>query len=138
MADHMIAPTLFKKLLDRREIDDTLCVDRVAKAPPQVKDATKVWVNDAGLITWIGKDLERWNAIDAGVFLFTPRILPIVADLMQEHDGRCTVTDAVRRLIGLKGMRACDVSGAFWMDVDTVADLKYVERLFQPLKGEPA
>lgn len=136
MADHMIASPLLRGLLDRREIDDTLCVDRAAKAPPQVKDATKVWVNDAGLITRIGKDLERWNAIDTGVFLFTPRILPIVADLMQERDGRCTVTDAVRRLISLKGMRACDVSGAFWMDVDTVADLQYVERLLRPLKGD--
>jgi len=136
MADHMIAPPLLRGLLDRREIDDTLCVDRAAKAPPQVKDATKVWVNDAGLITQIGKDLEHWNAIDTGVFLFTPRIFPIVADLMRERDGRCTVTDAVRRLISLKGMQACDVSGAFWMDVDTVADLQYVERLLQPLKGD--
>lgn len=125
MADHMIASSLLRRLLAKKEIDDTLCVDRSAKALPQVKEATKVWVNDAGLITRIGKDMERWNAIDTGVFLFTPRIFPIVADLMQERDGRCTVTDAVRRLISQKGMRACDVSGAFWLDVDTLDDLQY-------------
>jgi len=67
-------------------------------------------VNDAGLITQIGEDLKRWNAIDTGVFLFTPRIFAIVADLMQERGGRCTVTDAVRRLINLRGTWACDVS----------------------------
>ncbi len=138
MADHMIASSLLKKLLDKGEIDDTLCVDRTAKAPPQVKDATKVWVNDAGLITQIGKELEHWNAIDTGVFLFTPRIFPIVADLMEKHNGCCSVTDAVRRLIRQKGMRACDVSGAFWMDVDTLADLQYVERLLRPLKNDRA
>ncbi|HID65232.1 MAG TPA: nucleotidyltransferase [Anaerolineae bacterium] len=138
MADHMIASPLLRKLLARREIDDTLCVDRAAKAPPQVKDATKVWVNDAGLITRIGKELEHWNAVDTGVFLFTPRIFPIVADLMEKHDGRCSVTEAVRGLISQKGMRACDVSGAFWMDVDTLADLQYVERLLRPLKGDRA
>lgn len=136
MADHMIAPSLLRKLLDTGAIDDTLCVDRAAKAPPQVKDATKVWVNDAGRITQIGKDLERWNAIDTGVFLFTPCILSVVAELMQERDGCCTVTDAVRRLISQKGVQACDVSGVFWMDVDTVADLQYVERLLHPLNGD--
>lgn len=136
MADHMITAFLLRRLLGKGDIDDTLCVDRSAKAPPQVKDATKVWVSDLGLITRIGKDLERWNAIDTGVFLFTPRVFPIVTDLMQEQDERCSVTDAVRKLIDQKGMRACDVSGAFWMDVDTVADLRYVERLLRPLKGK--
>ncbi len=136
MADHMVASSILRKLLEE-EMDDTLCVDRAAKAPPQVKDATKVWVNEASQITRIGKDLEDWNAIDTGVFLFSPIIFPIVAELMQKQDGRCTVTEAVRRLIILKGLRACDVSGAFWMDVDTVADLQYVERLLRSLKNDP-
>lgn len=136
MADHMIASSMLRRLLARKKADNTLCVDRSAKTPPQVKEATKVWVNEAGLITRIGKDLKHWNAIDTGVFLFTPRIFPIVADLMQERDGRCTVTDAVRRLIGQKDMQACDVSGAFWMDVDTPDDLRYVEKLLRPLKGD--
>lgn len=135
MADHMVASCILRKLLEE-ERDDTLCVDRAAKAPPQVKDATKVWVNETGQITRIGKDLEDWNAIDTGVFLFTPVIFSIVAELMQEQDGRCTVTEAVRKLIILKGIRACDVSGAFWMDVDTVADLQYVENLLWSLKGD--
>ena len=135
MADHMITSPLLRKLLETRVLDDTLCIDRSAKAPPQVKDATKVWVNNLNLVTQIGKDLQRWNAIDTGVFLFTPHIFPIVADLMEEQKGCCTVTDAVRRLIQQKGLRACDVSGAFWMDIDTVADLRYVERLFRPPNG---
>jgi len=136
MADHMVTSSLLRKLLERGKVDDTLCVDRAAKAPPQVKDATKVWVNQAGQITRIGKDLEYWNAIDTGVFLFTPTIFPVVAELMQEQGGCCTVTEAVRKLISQKGMQACDVSGAFWMDVDTMADLQYVENLLWSLKGD--
>ncbi|MCR4407402.1 MAG: phosphocholine cytidylyltransferase family protein [Anaerolineae bacterium] len=135
MADHMITASLLKKLLGMKEIDDSLCIDRSAKAPPQVKDATKVWVNDLGLVTRIGKDLEHWNAIDTGVFLFTPHVFSVVSALMEEQKGCCTVTDAVRRLIKQKGLRACDVSGAFWMDVDTLADLRYVERLLRPPRG---
>lgn len=125
MADHMIASSLLRRLLARKAVADTLCVDRSAKGIPQVNEATKVWVNDEDMVTQIGKGLKRWNAIDTGVFLFTPGIFLIVADLMQEHEGRCTVADAARRLIRLKGMQACDVSGAFWMDVDTPNDLQY-------------
>jgi len=135
MADHMITAPLLGKLLETRDPVDTLCIDRSAQAPPQLKDATKVWINNLGLITRIGKDLKRWNAIDTGVFLFTPHIFPVVANLMREQSGHCTVTDAVRRLIEQKGLRACDVSGAFWMDVDTVADLRYVERLLRSPKS---
>ncbi len=136
MADHMITPSLLRKLLDSRERRDTLCVDRLPKTPSQAQEATKVWVNDMGLITRIGKGLKRWNAVDTGVFLFTPCIFTIVADLMRERRGRCSVTEAVRRLISLRGLWACDVSGAFWMDVDTLADLQQVEGLLRASGGK--
>ncbi len=132
MADHMITSPILKALLAMHDGHDTLCVDRQASAPPQVKDATRVWVNGKGFITCIGKKIEHWNAIDTGVFLFTPHIFAAVSHLIRAGDKRYCISDAVTWLIEKGyGMRACEVSGAFWMDVDTLEDLCYVENMIQ-------
>lgn len=131
MADHMISPQILAHLLAMGDDHDTLCIDRLARACPQVNDATRVWVDEAGFITRIGKRIERWNAIDTGVFLFTPRIFDAISHLSCLQDEGCGISDAVTRLIEKgPGMRTCDVSGAFWMDVDTLEDLRYIEATF--------
>jgi len=132
MSDHMISHRILTALLAKQNGWDTLCVDHLAHAPPQVNDATKVWVDERGFITRIGKRIYRWNAIDAGVFLFTPRIFGAIAHLPRAGDEGCGISDAVTWLIEKgPGMRACDVSGAFWMDVDTLEDLRYVEQILR-------
>jgi len=132
MADHMISPHILKALLATQDGHDTLCVDRRAHAPPQVNDATRVWVDEAGFIIRIGKGIEPWNAIDTGVFLFTPRIFAAISHLPRAGDEGCGISDAVTWLIEKgHGMCACDVSGAFWMDVDTLDDLRYVEQIMR-------
>lgn len=132
MADHMISPHILEAVLASQDGHDTLCVDRQAHAPPQVNDATKVWVDKRGFITRIGKRIEAWNAIDTGVFLFTPHIFAAISHLPRAGDEGCGISDAVTWLIEKgHGMRACDVSGAFWMDVDTLDDLRYVEQVMR-------
>jgi len=129
MADHLISSRILSALLECA-VHDTLCVDYQAHAPPQVDDATRVWVNEKGFITRIGKGIEPWNAIDTGVFLFTPRIFVAISHLPRAGDEGCGISDGVTWLIeNGPGMRACDVSGAFWMDVDTLQDLYYVESI---------
>lgn len=111
---------------------DTLCVDHMANAPPQLSDATKVWVNTQGFITHIGKGLTRWNAIDAGVFLLTRRIFRAIEAVHQAGNPDPNLSESVTWLIKRgDGLRACDVSGAFWMDVDTLEDLYYAEQAIQ-------
>lgn len=120
---------------------DTLCVDH--KPPPtvQLDEATRVWVNRRGYITHIAKRLLRWNGLDTGVFWLTPAVFRAVEALRAVAPFAPTLTQACRWLIERgKGLRACDVSGLFWMDVDTPADLRRTERalekrsrpLFQP------
>lgn len=130
MADHMISPQILNMLLATQFEHNVLCVDRQAYAPPQVKDATKVWVNENGLITRIGKRIKQWNAIDTGVFLFSPLIFTAISRLTPANGKGCGISEAVTWLIK-KGhkLHACDVSGSFWMDVDTVDDLHYVESI---------
>lgn len=132
MADHLISARILTALLNVKKVHDTLCVDFQAHAPPQVNDATRVWVNEVGFITRIGKGIEPWNAIDTGAFLFTPRIFTAISHLPRAGDKGCGISDSVTWLIeNGHGMRACDVSGAFWMDVDTPEDLYYVESILQ-------
>ncbi|MFQ6014738.1 MAG: sugar phosphate nucleotidyltransferase [Anaerolineae bacterium] len=138
MCDHMISRDILTALLAWEGTYDTLCVDRLAHAPPQVQDATKVWVSKAGFITGIGKEIEQWNAIDTGVFLFTPIVFTAISNLRRKGKRDCSLTGAVRWLIKRgRQVRACDVSGAFWMDVDTIEDLRYVERLLRTKGNRP-
>lgn len=124
MADHMISAAVLERLLARDRCGHTLCVDRQAYAPPQINDATKVWVNERGLVVHIGKELARWNAIDMGVFLFTPRIFHHISACLS--DSFCTITQTVRWMIACGDpLSACDASGMFWLDVDTPDDLQY-------------
>lgn len=136
MADHMISPQLLKALLAAQDKRDTLCVDHQAHAPPQVNDATRVWVDAAGFITRIGKEIEPWNAVDVGVFLFTPAIFTAIEELLRAGQRSPNISQSVTWLIESgHGLRACDVSGAFWMDVDTLEDLRYVELVLRGQSG---
>jgi choline kinase len=132
MADHMISSQILKALLAMQSRQDTLCVDRQASALPQVKDATRVWVNRKGYISHIGKKIEPWNAIDTGVFRFTPHIFTAIPQPSYVVNKKYGISDAITCLIEQgHGVLACEVSGAFWMDVDTMEDLRYVENLMR-------
>lgn len=135
MADHMISPRILSTLLAFTVTEDTLCVDQSAKAPPQLNDATKVLIDEKGYILRIGKRIKKWNAIDTGVFLLTPAVFTAISHLIGKKKQGPNLSHCINWLIRRGGrVRACDVSGCFWMDVDTWEDLHYVERI---LKEEP-
>jgi len=124
MADHMISAVILKRLLARAGRGHMLCVDSRAHAPQQIGDATKVWVDEKGFVVQIGKDLVRYNALDTGVFLFTPRVFHHISICL--HNGPCSISRAMRQMISSGDpLGTCDVSGSFWLDVDTPDDLQY-------------
>ena len=126
MADHMVSPDLLAPLLDVRGRDNALAVD-FDFSLNQAEEATKVLVKEDGSIRSIGKKLERWNGIDAGVFRFSPNIFEAIDKELSEEREQYELSHAVTRLIDEGGaLQACDVSGSFWHDVDTWEDLVYV------------
>ena len=128
MADHMISKDIVHMLLTRRLQTDTLCVDRRASSAPQLSDATRVWVNSHGHIRQIGKGLAHWNAVDTGVFLFTSAVFDAMDALRAQGKFNLNLSQSVTWLIERgNGLQACDVSGAWWTDVDTLEDLQNVE-----------
>jgi len=130
MADHLISPRILSTLLARPWTTHVLCVDRLVRGGAALHDATKVWLDEQGRVQRIGKHLKRWHAVDVGVFLFQPRVFDHFWDLSGHMDGQCTITGLARRMIAHgDDLHTCDVSGAFWLDVDTQDDLIYARRV---------
>jgi len=131
MADHLVSPSLIQNLLDGGDIAaNNLAVD-YNPIPLLVDEATKVLVDEEGRIQQIGKGLRRWNGVDTGVFLLTPEVFGAVSHVLHEK-GDCELSDAMTWLIRRgSGLRACDVTGAFWLDVDNLQDLRLAERLLR-------
>jgi len=128
MADHMISPRILGALCARDERRDTLCIDRRATRAPQLDDATRVWVGARNFVRRIGKGLVSWNAVDTGVFLFTPAIFDAIDAVRAAGNSNPNLSESVTWLIEQgAGLRACDVSGAWWTDVDALEDLRNVE-----------
>jgi len=128
MGDHIIEADMVRRLLDRKNITETLCVDYVPLSHHQVDEATKVTI-DAGCIQDIGKDLVYWDALDTGIFLLTEDFFQALQELMQQNGNDVEMSDVIRYLIR-RGhpFDTCDVSGCFWMDVDTEEELKQARR----------
>jgi len=132
MADHLISPRLIRRLLAARPMQDTLCVDSQPSPVVQVDEATQVWVDRTGRIRHIGKNLLRWNGLDTGVFWLTPAVFQAVEGVRAAGLSAPTLTQVCRWLIERgRGLKACDVSGLFWVDVDTPADLRRAERVLR-------
>ena len=137
MADHLISTRLVRRLLATRPRQDTLCVDRQPFPIVQADEATRVWVDRMGWIKHIGKQLRRWNGLDTGVFWLTPAIFQAVEAQHAAGVSAPTLTQACRWLIEhRRGLQACDVSGRFWTDVDTLVDLRRAEHALEA-RGRP-
>ena len=126
MADHVfMAPVLrrFSRLPPSRA---AVLVDRQPHHI-DVLDATKVRLAGEQVIA-IGKQVEPWDAIDAGCFVLTQGVFDAFAEV--EKAEPLTVSSGIRRLVARGMMSAVDLEGVSWMDVDTPADQESAERLF--------
>jgi len=138
MGDHPISSDIPRRVLSNGHTESTLCVDWGAKLSCQVNDGTRVLVDPNGYISAIGKSLESWNAMDTGVFRMTGDVFSAIDHLVGRQGPAVGVSDVVRYL-GRNGQPfdTCDVSGAFWGDVDTVEDYNSIDSLLREKNGEP-
>lgn len=121
MADHVVDDAILATLLDAEPegADLLLATDFDVSATNPRDDATLV-KTDGGRILCIGKDLADYDVYDTGVFRSTPALFSAVAASCQE--GQRSLSGGVRHLAERERARAVDVSGLFWIDVDTAAD----------------
>ena len=124
MGDHLIEATPVRYLLDKQTFNETLCIDYTPARHHQLAEATKVSIDSAGCIKDIGKELAYWDAVDSGVFLLTENFFRALDKLVPKLGINIEISDVVRFLVS-QGYRfdTCNVSGCFWVDVDTEEDL---------------
>ena len=130
MADHILDPEILRKLLEDPPAVGEVCVavDRDRQQVFDLDDATKVCCVD-GRVQAIGKDLGEWDAIDTGAFLCSPAIFAV---LDRVHDSSLyALSHAIADLAGRGLVRAVDVTGCRWLDVDTPDALAEAGRLLR-------
>ncbi|KYK34184.1 MAG: NTP transferase domain-containing protein [Theionarchaea archaeon] len=129
MADHVFDPKMLKILLSKKLEKDkcTLCIDKNLKNI-DMEDATKVLVKN-GIIEDIGKTIRTYNAVDCGAFLCSPTVFGAIRTALSH--GKDKLTDGVKILCAKKQIKGADVTGVFWMDIDTPENLCTAERLLE-------
>ncbi len=117
MVDHLLSRELILKLLSEPLPPEAiaLAVDYDKSRMFDEADLTKVRINN-GHITEIGKDLEMWDAGDTGLFWCTSELFRGLSRARVR--GGFSLTDGVRECL-TGGVRAIDVTGSDWIDVDT-------------------
>ena len=118
MADHLFDPAIVARLIAAPAAALTLAVDRdLANPLIDMDDATKVETSADGAIVRIGKTLDRFDAIDTGLFRATPALAA----------GGGSLSEGVQRLADRGIAATLDVTGLFWLDVDDPAALARAE-----------
>jgi CDP-L-myo-inositol myo-inositolphosphotransferase len=118
MVDHLADPRLIGAVRSAVVQQGEICLgvdhDRDQLSDPD--DATKVQL-DGNKVIRIGKHLDKWHAADTGVFLCTPALFEgLVAAASR---GRHELSEGVAVLVERGAVRAVDVTGLAWLDVDT-------------------
>ena len=128
MGDHLFEASVLSRLLRMhvRPGESLLAVDTRQAASEMAAEATKVRLH-GDRITAIGKTLTTYDALDTGLFVCDPGVFDALRSARQAGD--TTLSGGIRRLAAHRLMRAVDVGGATWCDIDTVADLEIAEDL---------
>ena len=120
MSDHILDPGIVRGLVEGEPAGDgvILAVDRNLSGPLlDIDDATKVAVDGAGRIVAIGKQIDRYDAIDTGAFRAGPGLVAAIEEAIAAG-GAGSLSEGVQRLAGHGRARTRDVSAAQWIDVD--------------------
>ncbi|PYL10116.1 MAG: nucleotidyltransferase [Verrucomicrobia bacterium] len=131
MGDHLFDNAIVDRLIESSDPDlVNLAVDRKLHSIFDLRDAMKVQTR-RNIVTDIGKDLREFDAIDTGLFVCS---LEIFNYLERAKSGNsesfrdCSLADGVRMMAADGKVRAIDIGGAWWQDVDTPQMLHHAEK----------
>jgi len=126
MADHLLSVEAIRRML-AAEHGFAIGVDRGPLPQSRLADATRVRLGPDGLVAAFGKRLRRWHAIDAGIFRCQPAVFAAIDALGIDSE----ISAIMTRVAATHPFHAVDLTGAFWLDVDTPADLAEAEALLR-------
>ena len=127
MADHLIDPSLLEQVLRFPPTEEEIClaVDSHKKGLLDLDDVTKVQVKN-GRVVRIGKELSEWETADTGVFYCTQALFEGIRRASTK--GHYGLSDAVRELAVERRVRAVDVTGEQWIDMDNALAFRHAKR----------
>jgi len=136
MSDHIFDARILKELISYDLKDSVVLV--VDKREPLPGD-TRV-LEKEGKIARIGKDIEKANCIDTGLFLCSAKIFSYVEETVKE--GREEFADSIAQAAKNRDARIFDITEInsyvpsmrkeiqpFWIDIDTAEDLAKAKKL---------
>jgi len=117
MGDHLYSFEFLRDALDAPANSVIVCRENETI---ETDEATKILAED-GKVVEIGKNLEKWNYIDTGAFMCTPRIFETLDDIFAKKSS-AEWSEAVKAA----KMSVYEVD-EFWVDIDTPEDVKRAE-----------
>ncbi len=126
MTDHMFDPEIAEILTRHAPKPGEMClaVDRDKDAIFDLDDVTRVRLDNTH-IQEISKNLESWDAADTGVMLCTPGLFEGLE--VAAANGLHGLSDGLRHLATQGRAKTADITGKFWLDVDTPESLEEAE-----------
>lgn len=122
MADHLLSAPILQKLIATYDGGPASLVAIDSSRWPEyyVDEATRVRLHpETDIVAEIGKQLPTWDGLDTGAFLLAPAVWEAVDRAPED----CELSTIFSLLTSTGRLRAVDVSGASWYDVDTADDL---------------
>ena len=126
MCDHLYEPGLVRTLTASPppEHGMTLAVDGNKESIPDLDDVMKVTL-DGERIGKISKSLDPWDVADTGVMYCTPGLFEGLR--AAQADELYGLADGLAHLASSGLATVCDVTGHWWLDVDTPTALRQAE-----------
>jgi len=136
MSDHIFDSRILRGLINYDLKDPViLAVDKREPLPGDTKVLEK-----KGKIAEIGKDIEKANCIDTGIFLCSPKIFSYIEETVKE--GKEELADGIEKVAENRDVKIFDITQInsyvpsmrkeiqpFWMDIDTEEDLVRARKL---------
>jgi choline kinase len=140
MSDHCFEPGLTEVVVesfpteDRDELEGLLAIDTKIETIFDLPDANKVRRGDGEggrrSLEAIGKELEDFDCIDAGLF-WCDRGFVDALEGERKARGDATTSDAVRQLADREAFYFLDIGDTLWQDVDTPEARGHVSNLVE-------
>jgi 1L-myo-inositol 1-phosphate cytidylyltransferase len=129
MGDHVFEDAVVDCLLDNFEPGLlNLAIDRKIESIIDLDDAMKVQTRGNKVIG-IGKNLQRYDAIDTGLFI-CPLEIFVYLEQAKAKNGRsdCSLANGVELMAVDGKVRGVDIGSGRWHDVDTPKVLEHAEQ----------
>jgi 1L-myo-inositol 1-phosphate cytidylyltransferase len=128
MSDHLYEDSVIKKILNEFDGEPLISVDREPRYLLDVGEATKVKICERGYVRDIGKEIPIWNAVDMGLFILDKGLFEVIRGVEALS---LSLSHCLKRWIDSAPLKACDSTGRFWLDIDTLEDLEYAETMME-------